>query len=132
MNWTSWDINGKHIEIEAEWVGDEPALWDDTNYNRHDITITVDGNHQEVFKAWASHAEPVFETEYQLKNIFRNIVSEAADVIWDEIDEALEGYPYSQAKQMEEGLRENAKKIIALGLDDDETLETILNNEEWQ
>lgn len=124
---TSMDVNGYHIEIITDWVGEKPSpLGDGNDSARHnEITICV-GDVEETFDAWGSINNPQFDDDESAKQITRYIFGEALDVMWGQMDEVLEGYSYSQARQMADQLEENARKVENLGIDED-TLTQIVN-----
>lgn len=128
---TTWEVNGKRIDIASDYLGDEPWPAMPENYNRNEITISVDGGEEEDFYAWGSMMSPQFDDEYSLKNIFQSICDEALSVLWGQEDEMVESLPYSEAKRVVEGMAENAEKLERAGLDEDD-LEKIVNNEDWR
>lgn len=127
---TTWDVNGVHIELENEYYGDAPAPFDAGNYNRNEISATVNG-HTEVFDAWGSYVHPEFDDEYSLKNIFQVIASDALTIIWNQFDEVAEMYDDpAEAARVEQGFRDEAVKMEELGLGED-ILEKIANDQQW-
>lgn len=127
---TTWDVNGKHIELSCEFVGDIPAPFDSGNTNRNIIAVAVDGT-SDTFDAWGSYVHPEFDDEYSLKNIFQVICGDALNVVWDQLDEVVEMYDDAkEAWRVATAMQEEAAKIEALGLDEDD-LEKIVNDDEW-
>lgn len=127
---TTWQVNGKSIYITSDWLGDEPWAAMPENYNRNEITVSVDNGAEETFYAWGSIMNPQFDDEYSLKNIFSTICDEALTIIWNQEDEAVDGLSYSEAKRIIDGMTENAEKLQRAGLTEDD-LEAIVNDEEW-
>lgn len=128
---TTWDVNGKHIELATEYIGGKPAPWMARNDNYNIVYASVDGGEEECFDAWGSLVEPQFDDEYSLKNIFQCICDEGLTVIWDDWDDALCGVDGRRAVELVDGMRNNAAKLENLGLDEDDLL-AIVNDEEWQ
>lgn len=127
---TTWDVNGKHIVLEAEYMGDMPAPFDPGNYGHNIITVEIDGR-SDTFDAWGSRVHPEFDDEYSLKNIFQLICDEALMVVWDQLNEMVDMCDDpKEALRVVDGARAEAEKIAALGIDE-ETLEMIVNDDEW-
>ena len=128
---TTWDVNGKHIELATEYLGDKPAPWDRVNENHNIVYVSVDSSPEECFDAWGSRVNPQFDDEYDLKNIFQLICDDGLTAIWGDWDDVLYEVDGRRAVEIVDGMRDTAAKRENLGLDEDD-LQKIVNDEEWQ
>ena len=129
---TVWNLPGKEIYLSTEYIGGKEAPWMSRNDNLNHVYVSVNDSPEETFEAWGSLMEPQFDDEYSLKNIFQCICEEALNALWEDWDDILSGLSWSEGDRIVQGCRATLAKLENLGLGDEDTLLSIVNDEEWQ